>query len=595
MRNDWKRSRRFRPSLLPVAHGHAGRVDAPCGGCECAITRLHPILGPTLSEMSERRRRNFLDDARKRKNLERSMAKLCVPSCSSTPEAEGDEVKCGWICGTGADGSIPFRPRPQRLGPLSPSRPFHRAARQGPRGSLFKAALLFCAIAGRAWASPCGSQFIEQGSLPMQDIQRKSWNMLRPSETASGMWVDTAGRESDHPTTDRQPSSHGAQRHFGTDSEKTSIISANIRALSPRLAEIVEWEADILLLQETKLAAHSIKDAAEVAKAANWTLVHEHPCKVSKKTKKGHHSHANTAATEANSGGVAAMIKAPRKDLGLPLTDEEAELHATGRWTRATTSLRGGKRALTTATYYGISGSNSCQRKSKRNEMLIAQAIDLLIKAGDQPYILMGDFNVEPSQSAAIMAAVDMGLMFDLGHMFAEKVERDEQGEAVKCPEPTFDRNGPAPGMQGSGVSRIDLAFANPAAVSSITSFHHRWDLVQVDHVPIQIILDLAAPDAPDVVHRPRGDVDLNGVPDDFDDQWDHAYADAHELYGHKLQAALDAEDVDEAHVQWSYLAEATIELAKGETKDKVARVLRSSPPRGAPPIFMKKAAAETD
>ncbi len=369
-----------------------------------------------------------------------------------------------------------------------------------------------------------------------------------------------------------KPPGHGHRDDY------TSIISANVHALAPRIGEVSQWDADILLLQETKLAAHSIKDAAEVAKEAGWTLLHGRPCRVPTRKNKQCRSTENGAATEANSGGVAAMVKKPRRDLGHKLTDEESALHDTGRWTKATTAVNKGNGVLTTACVYGVSGANSCKRAHKHNEIRLAQAIKLLIEAGDQPYILMGDFNVTPNSSPAVVAAVNAGLAIDIGHLFSERVDVDEHGDAVKTPEPTFDKKGPLPGMSGPGVSRIDIALANPAAISAVRAFYLRWDLVQVDHVPIQVLLDLGRLDAVDVVHRTRGDVCTKGVPPDHDDKWDDAYHRAHAMYGPKLQAAMDAEDIDDAHIQWSYFAEACIEIAKGKDEQQVRRILESSP-----------------
>ncbi len=52
---------------------------------------------------------------------------------------------------------------------------------------------------------------------------------------------------------------HAAQEHEGAPS-KFSVITANIHSLGNRAEEVMGWDADVVLLQETKLTAHAIKD-----------------------------------------------------------------------------------------------------------------------------------------------------------------------------------------------------------------------------------------------------------------------------------------------------------------------------------------------
>ncbi len=457
------------------------------------------------------------------------------------------------------------------------------APRLAVKFGILKTILIFVALAGRAWAatSEAPSRPLELGSI------KRSWNMLTSrSRDGLGSPIHAGCAQTPQDARDgRQALGGGADRERGT----TVIISGNIHALGPRVGEISNWEADVLLLQETKLAAHAIKDASAVARDAGWTLIHGRPCSPGTRTTHRDGPRVPTKMTEANSGGVAAMVRKPRRDLALEFTQDEAALHATGRWTKVCTTIGQGRGILTTATIYGISGANSSPKAMKHNEILLSQAISLLIKAGDQPYIIMGDINVEPEASPAVSAAVDSGLLVDVGHLFASKTGIDEQGLAVKCPEPTFDKKGPMPGMEGTGVSRIDVALANPAAVSAIKSFDLRWDLVQVDHVPIQITLNVGDLDEPDVVQRTRGDVNTDGAPQPDDDRWDAAYQRAFGMYGHDLQGALDGEDVDAAHKAWCYFAESCIQIARGKCEDEVRRELENSPARGASPQFYKR------
>ncbi len=243
--------------------------------------------------------------------------------------------------------------------------------------------------------------------------------MLVAPEAALGLWqADQGDRVAE------RPSAVG----LGEDRGTTKIISGNVHALAPRIGEVSLWEADILVLQETKLTAHAIKDAREVARDAGWTFLHGQPCRPTTRTSKRAGAPSSTSATEANSGGVATMIKKPRRDLGHKLDARELTLHQTGRWNKTTTALKKGKGILTTAGFYGISGTISCPRVRKQNEILLSQAIDLMISAGDQPYILIGDFNVIPEMSPAIAAAINAGLAVDVGHTFAPDTEVGDDG-----------------------------------------------------------------------------------------------------------------------------------------------------------------------
>jgi exonuclease III len=362
-----------------------------------------------------------------------------------------------------------------------------------------------------------------------------------------------------------------------------NVVTANIHSLSSRVEEVAAWDADIVLLQETKLAAHAIKDSSEVARDHGWRLVHGKPCSAPNKA-----GSKVKAAAEANSGGVAAMVRRPRRVIAHQLDKQAADLHDTARWLEVRTACGGG-RCLTTSTMYGISGSNSNPRRMKQNEALLSDALARLIDADDDPYLLMGDLNVTPETSPTIAAAVDAGLVIDVGHLWAEKVTTDHEGLERRCPEPTFCRDGPAPGMEGQGVSRIDVVLANPVAAAAVRDFALRWDLVQVDHVPAQVTLDLDELDAMEVVHKTRGLVDAKGLPDRDDPKWDQALQTAQDMYAPRLQAALDKRDLDEAHIAWNLMAEACIKLAAGGQRSAVEEWLKASPMRGAPPRFAKR------
>ncbi len=67
-----------------------------------------------------------------------------------------------------------------------------------------------------------------------------------------------------------------------------SVITANVHSLNHRVEEVMAWDADVVLLQETKLTAHAIKDVQGVVKRDGWTMVHGKPARlVSEERAKG--------------------------------------------------------------------------------------------------------------------------------------------------------------------------------------------------------------------------------------------------------------------------------------------------------------------
>ncbi len=296
-----------------------------------------------------------------------------------------------------------------------------------------------------------------------------------------------------------------------------SVITANIRSLDSRAEEVLAWDADLLLLQETKLTAHDIKDAHGVAKKEGWTMLHGKPCMTGGGGGGGRKKRARTsAATRATSGGVAAFVRRPRRPIAHTLTKDQTDLLETGRWQKVKIPLAHGARCLTAATVYGISGASSDARKKRANEDILAAAIGDLLDAGDDPYLLCGDVNLDPERSPSIAEAVDAGLLVDIGHLWAAERTVDEEGNVTKCPDPTFSAKGPIPGMRGDGVSRLDVILANPVAAAAVIGFTPRWDLVQVDHVPLQVDMRIRDLAAYEVVHKAPGKVNTDKAPPEW-------------------------------------------------------------------------------
>ena len=83
-----------------------------------------------------------------------------------------------------------------------------------------------------------------------------------------------------------------------------SVISANVHSLRPRAEIVAAWKADIVALQETKLAPHAIAETLTLLKERCYKMAHGAPCQPQQYRKNAKITHA---ANEANSSGVAVL------------------------------------------------------------------------------------------------------------------------------------------------------------------------------------------------------------------------------------------------------------------------------------------------
>ncbi len=334
--------------------------------------------------------------------------------------------------------------------------------------------------------------------------ERRQDEVANEVKTMGRTWVgDDRGLD---PNSDDQCDVDGAvepeDRLFG-------VLTANVHALGPRTEVVAQWDSDIVLMQETKLAPHAIRDATTIMKNHGWTFLHGRPCRPPK-VRKG--AGRTAAPTEATSGGVAAMVKKPSMPIDPLRCGTDRILYDSGRWMEVRTPIKGGSCCLNTACFYGVAGANSYPAKHKQNEQLLARAVKRAIDFKDEPYLLVGDLNVEPESSPSVAAAIEAGLLVDVGHTWAEEVV-EKDGQALKVPHPTYRNGVPEPGMSGPNTSRIDVVLANPAAVAAVRAFDLRWDPSQEKHVPIQVLLDVGELGALEVVQdtKPIGPVDKRG------------------------------------------------------------------------------------
>ncbi len=124
-------------------------------------------------------------------------------------------------------------------------------------------------------------------------------------------------------------------------------------------------------MQETKMTPTAMGEVRPKFSAANQLLVHGKPCRTITRTTQMMASGARGSAK----GGVAAVIKEPRKPVNVAQTDLTKQLIETGRWVEVVLLAKADASHFGAANLYGVSGANGNPRMHRQNEALLAKAI----------------------------------------------------------------------------------------------------------------------------------------------------------------------------------------------------------------------------
>ena len=224
-------------------------------------------------------------------------------------------------------------------------------------------------------------------------------------------------------------------------------------------------------------------------------------------------------------------------------------------------------------------------RKKKLNEEILSGAILKAIRAGTNPYLLCGDVNINPEDSPAIKAAVDAGLLVDVGHAWAWETGGNKD-DPKKVPENTYHQDGPMPGMRGKGATRIDVIPANPSAAAAITSFTPRWDLIEERHVPLQVDLHLHQLNDMEVQQETQGNVKCNIAAEETEVSTHEEDLHAKNEQGYNLEEEINSKNLNEAHKTWNKLAEFCTMRVQGKSRhvayEDIEKSGHQGPPRGS-------------
>ena len=164
-------------------------------------------------------------------------------------------------------------------------------------------------------------------------------------------------------------------------------------------------KADVIALQETRLGNLGQVAVGAKLREQNWQAFFGKPM-----ANKVTQSKVVTATNAAN-GGVAILTKK-----GIPAKKaqncaETALLRDQGRWEEVLHALGKGNKHIKIASLYGYDGAPTDGERFRLNEDLISRALIRMLEAGDTPYIICGDFNINPQQSPALAGLIAKGIL----------------------------------------------------------------------------------------------------------------------------------------------------------------------------------------
>ncbi len=211
-------------------------------------------------------------------------------------------------------------------------------------------------------------------------------------------------------------------------------------------------------------------------------------------------------------------------------------------------------------------------KEHTQNEALIARALRRMMAAGQVPYVIAGDCNVDPTKSPVLTQFINQGLLYD---EFAPRKSHEEQSIN------TYRRGGIiADAMDEKYCSRVDAALTNVIAHAAVTSARFEWEKAVSDHVPLAVTLRVGA-FAEDVnvwtkpaVYEAKPDRNIDP------ERKKEILEMMHLEYGHNFQSALARKDFQTAHEIWCDLATTYLQRVNGFGSNK------KGPPKGRPPEF---------
>ena len=231
-----------------------------------------------------------------------------------------------------------------------------------------------------------------------------------------------------------------------------------------------------------------------------------------------------------------------------------------GRWVEVLVPIDDGKKHIVVAGFYGISGASNDASQYKLKEQLIQWAILRMLSFSNTPYVIAGDFNIDPEASEVIQQAIADGKVVDT----FQEWEKDKENL-----HPTFCRAGVFQGMAGTKKTRIDTILANQNANAMVHSISFDWDLGRkYDHARLVLEMEVGVakqkvqrltPVVPICVEDFAFDPPEKAKPEDilrYKDLAEASFTAHWKLFDDKFREQIKKKDINGAHETWCSAAE---------------------------------------
>ena len=264
----------------------------------------------------------------------------------------------------------------------------------------------------------------------------------------------------------------GEARKPGPGSQNATVRLQNVRGGGRHKSDLLAGHKhDVLLLTEYELVEYAVKDARKTFRERGKALFLGASASITKKNDK------------IRGRRVAASMDQSIRPIfpEITLDDGVEELRQSGRWLELQIPIGNGSHHVTIAVFYGIAGASAKGAAYELNERLLASATARALAAGDAPYILLMDGNIQVDDSATLSSVVKGSNLIDVAAelSFVQSTTMTLQAGGIKTRYP-----------DETGTSAIDHVLANEAGFLTIETFTYDWDYAitrNLDHVPIDL------------------------------------------------------------------------------------------------------------
>jgi endonuclease/exonuclease/phosphatase family metal-dependent hydrolase len=238
-----------------------------------------------------------------------------------------------------------------------------------------------------------------------------------------------------------------------------------------RAEQVCALPADVQALQETRLSEPGQRLLRDSLWESGWQASWGKPQPPTRNK-----DAALASPWDARHGGTGILARRGFLMRASPRTTaEEKELWETGRHHGAAIALGSGRGVLHVRSLYGHTGAAQNAEAMRLNEQLLAQALAAAASLGDAPVLLMGDFNIDPSSSPVLRAALATGRWFDAAAVHAASMGKSPDLTCFASPDGT----------------RIDIVLCNRASAAALRHVEVLADTGIPTHRPVVVHLEL--------------------------------------------------------------------------------------------------------